>query len=130
MHSFRLFERKGIVLEEAAQAEPVRRSEKETHDIEGTEAVHATVPKRSVDPKCFQSIKFIPDAACETSVHDVLTPQQFQDSITTAPPTRSVPKTVIQKCRCRARVCRRQPSKAPGRLMVLAGPSESRTSRP
>ena len=73
-------------LEKAAQAEHVRRSEKDTHDIDGTETVHTTVPKRSVDPK-FIPKPFIPDAACETSVHDVLAPQQFQDSITTAPPT-------------------------------------------
>jgi hypothetical protein len=47
----------------------------------------ATVPNRSVDPKCIP-MHVIPDAAqCESSVHDVLTPQQFQDSITTAPPT-------------------------------------------
>jgi hypothetical protein len=73
-------------LDEAAQAEHVRRSEKDTHDIEGTETVHATVPKRSVDPKCIPK-HFIPGAACETSVHDVLAPRQFQDFITTAPPT-------------------------------------------
>jgi len=49
-------------LDEAAQAEPVRQSEKDTHDIEGTETVHATVPKRSVYPgqtqSVFQSLSF------------------------------------------------------------------------
>jgi len=39
-------------LDEAAQKEPVLRSEKDAHDIEGTETVLATVPNRSVDPKC------------------------------------------------------------------------------
>jgi len=34
---------KEIGLDEAAQAEPVRRSEKDTHDIQGTETVHAIV---------------------------------------------------------------------------------------
>ena len=41
---------------------------------------------QDADPKCIPK-HFIPGAACETSVHDVLAPQQFQDSITTAPPT-------------------------------------------
>ena len=45
---------------------------------------------------CWQALKadasfipktFVPDPACEMSVHDVLAPQPFQDSITTAPPT-------------------------------------------
>ena len=86
---------KEIGLEEAAQAEPVQRSERDTHDIEGTESKGARVPKRSVDPKCFPKHS-IPDAAqCEMSVHDVLTPQQFQDSITTVPPTTR--RSVTQK---------------------------------
>ncbi len=50
-------------LDEAAQAEPVCRSEKDTQDSEGTETVHVTVPKRIVDPKCIPK-PFIPDAAC------------------------------------------------------------------
>ena len=54
---------KEMGLGEAAQAEPVHRSEKDTQDIEGTETVHATVPKRMVDPK-FIPKPFIPDAAC------------------------------------------------------------------
>jgi hypothetical protein len=41
----------------------VRKSEKDTHDIEDTETVHATVPKHCVDPKSFAK-HFIPDAAC------------------------------------------------------------------
>jgi hypothetical protein len=45
---------------------------KDTHDIDGTETVHATVPKRSVDPKCIPK-PFILGAACETSVHDTST---------------------------------------------------------
>jgi len=53
---------KEMGLDEAAQAEPVRRSDKDTHDIEGTETVHATVPKRSVDPKRIPK-PFIPGAA-------------------------------------------------------------------
>ncbi len=54
---------KEMGLDEAAQAEPVSRSEKDPNDIEGTETVHATVPKRSVDPKCIPK-PFIPGAAC------------------------------------------------------------------
>jgi hypothetical protein len=61
---------KEIGLDEAAQAEPVRRSEKDTHDIQGTETVHAIVPKRSVDPKCIPK-PFIRGALCDTSVDDV-----------------------------------------------------------
>ena len=45
----------------------------------------ATVPKRIVDPECAPK-PFDPDAACETSVNDVLVPQPFQDCITTDPP--------------------------------------------
>ena len=48
----------------------MRRSEKDTHDIEGTDTVHATVHKHSVDTKCIPK-PFIPGAACETSVNDV-----------------------------------------------------------
>jgi hypothetical protein len=97
-------------LDEAVQTEPVRWSEKDTHDIGGTETVHATVPKRSVDPKCIPK-SFIPGtAACETSVHDVLTPQQFQDS------HRPMPKIATKLDGFRARVSRPQPSKASGRL--------------
>ena len=59
-------------LDEAAQA--VRRSEK------GTQCG----PKLCF-PKSFSS--FIPDSACETIVQNVLAPQPFQDSVTTAPPT-------------------------------------------
>jgi hypothetical protein len=51
-YTAQLQKRKEMGLDEAAQAEPVRRSEKDTQDIEGTETVHATVPKRIVDPKC------------------------------------------------------------------------------
>jgi hypothetical protein len=69
-----------------AEEEELCWGEKRTHDIEGTETVHATVPKGSVHPKCIPK-HFIPGAACETSVRDVLAPQQFQDSINTAPPT-------------------------------------------
>ena len=77
---------KELGLDEEAKAEPVRRSEKYTHDTEGTEMVHATVPKRSVDLKRIPK-PFFPDAPCDTSVHDVLTPQPFQDSVDTAPLT-------------------------------------------
>ncbi len=48
---------KEMGLDEAAQAEPVSRSNKDTHDIEGTETVHATVPNHSVDPKCIPNQK-------------------------------------------------------------------------
>ena len=56
-------------LDEAGQAEPVRRSENNTHDIQGTETIHAAVPRHSVDPKCIPN-PFIPDAPCDTSVED------------------------------------------------------------
>ena len=80
---------KEMGLDQAGQAETVRRSENDTYDIDGTETsetVHATVPKTSVDPRCIPK-HFAPDAACETSVPDLLSPQPFQDSMTTAPPT-------------------------------------------
>ena len=44
---------KEMGLDEAAQAEPVSRSEKDTHDIEGRETVHATVPKHKCRPKVY-----------------------------------------------------------------------------
>jgi hypothetical protein len=80
------------------------------------ETVSATVSKHSVDPKCIPK-HFIPDAAChgETSVH-VLTPQQFQDSITTTPPATQAVST--QK-KHKLRVSRRQPSKSSGRIIGL-----------
>jgi hypothetical protein len=55
---------KEIGLGEAAQAEPVRRSEKDTHDIQVTETVHETAPKSSADPKCIPK-PFIPGAPCD-----------------------------------------------------------------
>ena len=62
--------------------------------------MHAPVPKRSVDLRCIPK-PFVADAACETSVHDVLAPIlgestiQVQDSITTTPP--SVPRKGVAK---------------------------------
>jgi hypothetical protein len=50
---------KEMGLEEVAQAEPVRRSERDIHDVEGTKTVHATVPKRQIDTPlvlCFQHL--------------------------------------------------------------------------
>jgi hypothetical protein len=55
--------------------------------------VHATVLKRIVGPKCIPK-PFIPGAPCDT-VHDVLAPQPFQDSITTAPPTNRAPNSIL-----------------------------------
>ena len=52
VHYFKCQKGKELGLDEEAQAEPVRRSKNDTHDIEGTETVHTTVPKRSVDPRC------------------------------------------------------------------------------
>ena len=113
---------KELGLDEAAQAGPVHQSENDTHDIEGTETVHVTVPKRSVDLKCIPN-PFIPDTPCDTSVHDVLVPQPFQDSITTDPPTTqtvwSVSKKDITKDMNGTRVSRRQYSKTSGRLIDL-----------
>ena len=91
---------KEMGLDEAAQAEPVRRSEMDTHDMEGTKTVHATAPKTQCGPKEYSKAFQIPGAACETSVSDVLSPKQFQDSIT-PPPHRvhrlSVPQKSIKK---------------------------------
>ena len=55
---------KELGLEEAAQAEPVRRSENDTHDIEELETVDATVPQRSVDPRC--TAKLLVRRVCTT----------------------------------------------------------------
>ena len=44
-----------------AEEEELCWGEKRTHDIEGTETVHATVPKGSVHPKCIPK-PFIPGA--------------------------------------------------------------------
>jgi len=95
-YNAQLQKEKEMGLDEAAQTEPMRRSEMDTHDMEGTETVHATVPKRSVDPKSIPK-HFIPGAACETSVHDVLFPQQFQDSIT--PPHQRVHRRPHTRCK-------------------------------
>ena len=76
---------KEMGLDEAAQTQPVRRSENDTHDIGGTETVHAPVPKQSADPRCILK-PFVPDAACETSAHTVLAPQQFQGLSPPHPP--------------------------------------------
>ena len=50
-------------LDEVAQAKPVRRSEKDTQDIGGTETVHATVAALKAVSKCIPK-PFIPGAAC------------------------------------------------------------------
>jgi hypothetical protein len=87
MHSFRKEKKLGWRTQtQSVKVEPVRRSEKDTHDLEARRPVDETVPKHSVDPKCFPK-HFISDDVCEMSGHDVLAPQQFQDSITTAPMT-------------------------------------------
>jgi hypothetical protein len=82
--------------------------------------VDATVPKRSVNPNRMPK-PFDPQAACDKSVYDVLVPQQFQDCITTAQPTTQAvsAQKAIKKGKTRARVSRRQPSKASGRLIGL-----------
>jgi hypothetical protein len=84
---------KEMALGEAAQHEPVRRSNNDTHLIVESDTVDATVPKGSVDPNCMPK-PFVPDTACETSVYDVL-----QDCITTAPRIHrwSLPKRAIKK---------------------------------
>ena len=55
-------------LEEAAHAEPVRRSENDTHPIVESDTddapVGGTVPIRSVNPNCLPK-PFDPDAACD-----------------------------------------------------------------
>ena len=104
---------KQLGLEEAAHAEPVRRSENDTHPIVESDTVDATVdatvPKRIVDPECAPK-PFDPDAACDKCVYDVLVPQHFQDGdcITTVQPTTQA-RSFTQKARKknRARVSRR-----------------------
>jgi hypothetical protein len=124
-------------LDEAAQAEPMRRSEKKRHtshckesDTVDANGCNSAKTTRSVDPKCAPK-PFDPDAACKTSVYDELIPQQFQDYIPIAPPTTrwpkkairkaltSVPKRTIKKGMSGARTSRRHPSKPSGRLLVL-----------
>ncbi len=80
-------------LDEVAHAEPVHRSENDTHPIVESDTVdptvNATVPRRSGDHNCVPN-PFDPDAACETSVYAGRAgsvPRQFQYCITTAPPT-------------------------------------------
>ena len=113
-------------LDEAAHAEPVRRSEIDTHPIVESNTVdatvNATVPRRSGDPNCVPK-PFNPDAACETSAYDVLV--LFLNNFKTASPLpyrqyrRSVPKRAIKKGKTGARVSRRQPSKGSGRPIGL-----------
>ena len=43
---------KKVGSDQTGQSEFVRQSENDTHDIEGTETVHATVLKRSEDRSC------------------------------------------------------------------------------
>ena len=69
---------KEMGLDEAAQAEPVRRSEMDTHDMEGTKTVHATAPKTQCGPKEYFEAFQIPGAACETIVSDVLSKKKRQ----------------------------------------------------
>jgi hypothetical protein len=68
---------KQLGLHGEAHAEPVRRSENDTHPIVESDTVDATVPKRSVDPNCLPK-PFDPNAACVKSVYDLLVPQQLQ----------------------------------------------------
>jgi hypothetical protein len=55
-YNIQLQKGKELGFEEAAQAEPVRRSENDKHDIEELETVDATVPQRSVDPTCIAKL--------------------------------------------------------------------------
>ena len=113
-------------LDEAAHAEPVRRSENDTqHPIVESDTVdatvNATVPRRSGDPNCVPK-PFNPDAACERSVYDVLV--LFLNNFKTASPLpypyrRLMPIRAIKKGKTGARVSRRQPSKGSGRLIGL-----------
>ena len=57
------------------------------------------MPKCSVDPKCIQN-PFIPGTTCDTSVHDVLRPQPFQDSITTVQPNDFIKDDFIPEGDC------------------------------
>jgi len=80
---------KEFELDQALQAEPVHRSENDTHHSVESDTVDATLPKRSVDPTRVAK-PFNLDTVCETSVNDVLAPQPFEDFIVTAPPTSQV----------------------------------------
>ena len=125
---------KEIGLEEAAQAEPARWSEKDTDDMQGTETVHATVPKRSVDPKCIPK-PFIPGAPCDTSVDDVLRPQPFQESITTARTTEVCAQKQFKERQATDNGVKTSAFKSIWKTNLedksaVAGASESRTRRP
>jgi hypothetical protein len=69
---------KQLGLHVESYAEPVRRSENDTHPIVDCDTVDATVdatmPKRSVNPNRVPK-PFDPQAACDKSVDDVLVPQ-------------------------------------------------------
>ena len=67
-------------LDEAAQAEPVLRSENDTQPMVESDTVDVTGAKRSVDPNCV-SKSFDPDAVCEEGVYDMLVLQHcvFRD---------------------------------------------------
>ena len=104
-------------------------SENDTHPIVESDTVDATVDatvsKRSVDHNCVPK-PFDPDSACGASVCDVLVPQQFQDCITTAPPTThaiSAQKSHNEGMpRSGVMVSRRQPSKlGPSRRLIGLG---------
>jgi hypothetical protein len=76
---------------------------------------------------------FDPDTVCEASIYDVLVPQQFQDCITTTPPTTTQVVSAQKSDKERhdwTRVSRRQPSKAKEDLSALVGAPQNKTRRP
>ena len=72
--------RKELALDEAAQAEPVRRSEHDTHPIVESDTddatVDAPVPKRSVNPNCVPN-PFDPSLLVTTPLVDDIQISQF-----------------------------------------------------
>jgi hypothetical protein len=73
---------KEMGLDEAVQEEPVCRSEKDKHDRRCMQRFQNVWTQSA-----FQSLSF--QAACETSVHDVLATQPFRDS---SPPPHRLPE--------------------------------------
>jgi hypothetical protein len=80
-----IFKREELGLDEASQADPVHRLEHNTNHSVESETGDATLPKRSVAPKCVPK-PFNPVPAYDTSVQNVLVYQRFQGSVTDTHP--------------------------------------------
>ena len=105
-------------LNQAAQDEPVCRSENDAYHSVESDTVDATPPKQSADPARVPK-PFNPDAVCETTVNDVLAVQPLQDSITTAPPASQEVNAQKAKKKGRERVSGSLTSNPSGRTIGL-----------